>query len=278
MALQVSPSAPMRSPGGRRTIPLRIIPIPHDCPLPVRLGALSRSPWFGSLEAHQLRVLDARMTRCSWAAGETLFRAGEAADALYVIAEGRVRLSQRGGDGLERATDILGPSMHLGTVGTSRRILQRETAEALVDTCALRIEQAVFRRILLEHPRVAVQVVEDVTDRMARMQHQTGGWMTWPVAARLAAVLLRLSQRLGRDRGHRGILLDVPLSRADLAGLTGSTPESVSRVLRRWKDEEIVDSGRRWVALRDLEHLRRTAAEGWAESVSAGDEHHQRSS
>lgn len=268
MAPQASPRTPTRSSEGRRTIPLPIIAIPHHCPPAVRLGALGRSPWFRSFDERQLRVLDARMSRCSWAAGETVFRTGEDADALYVIAEGRVRLSQQGGDGIERATDILGPGMHLGAVGTGRGTRQRETAEALVDTCALRIEQAVFRRILLEHPRVAVQVVEEVTDRLARLQNEAAGWMTWPVASRLAAVLLRLSERLGRDRGHRGILLDVPLSRADLAGLTGSTPESVSRLLSRWKDEEVIDSGRRWVALRDVEHLRRTAAEGWEESVA----------
>lgn len=278
MALQVSPHMPVRSPGRRRTIPLRVLPIPHECPLPVRLRALSRSRWFHSLDERQLRALDERMTRCSWGAGETFFRAGEGADALYIIAEGRVRLSQRAADGTERATDILGPSMPLGAVGVGRRTVQRETAEALVDTCALRIEQAVFHQILLEHPTVAVRVVEAVTDRLSQLQNETGGWMTRPVAARLAAVLLRLSVRLGRDRGHRGILLDVPLCRADLAGLTGSTPESVSRVLSRWKEEAIIDSGRRWVALLDVEHLRRTAAEGWDGAVAVGDEPRLRSS
>lgn len=262
MTSQSASRRPVSRAGSRRTIPVTPIVIPHVCPLPVRLSALSRSPWFRSLDERQLRVLDARMTRCSWAAGEHLFRAGEDADALFVIAAGRVKLSRRSWDGAERTTDILGPGMHLGAIGTGRHPVQRETAEALVDTCTLRIEQTVLRRVLLEHPGVAVHVVEDVTDRLARMQSEAGGWMTRPVAARLAVVLLRLSARLGRDRGHRGILLDVPLSRADLAGLAGSTPESVSRVLSRWKDEEVIDSGRRWVALLDIDRLRRTAAEG----------------
>lgn len=260
--------SPVNCPSGRRSIPLRSIPIPHACPPQVRLRALSRSPWFGLLDDRQICALDANASRHRWAAGEHLFRDGEGADALFVIVEGRVKLFQRRIDGTERTTDILGPGMHLGAIGNGRRPVQRVTAEALVDTCTLRIEQAVFRRVLLEHPRVALQVVDDVTDRLARIQDEASGWMARPVAARLAAVLLRLATRLGRDRGHRGILLDVPLSRADLAGLAGSTPESVSRVLSRWKDEHVVDSGRRWVALLDIERLRRTVAEGWGESAA----------
>ena len=57
------------------------------------------------------------------------------------------------------------------------------------------------------------------------------------------------------------MLLEVPLSRADLAGLARSTPESVSRVLSRWKEEGLIDSGRRWVSLLDRARLERIAQE-----------------
>lgn len=259
---QTAAAEAAHSPGSRRTIPVSSVRIPHVCSPSMRLSALSRSPWLRSLDDSQLRALDATMTRRCWAAGEQLFRTGEDADALFVVAEGRVKLSQLRSDGSEAVTDIVGPGVLLGVIRTEGHRIQRETAEALVDTCTLRVPQAVFRRVLLENPSVAVQVIEEVTDRLARAQDETGGRMSRPVAVRLAAVLLRLSATLSRDRGAGGILLEVPLSRADIAGLTGSTPESVSRVLSRWKDEAVVDSGRRWVALLDVERLQRIALEG----------------
>ena len=63
------------------------------------------------------------------------------------------------------------------------------------------------------------------------------------------------AEKVGKDRGREGIMLEVPLSRADLAGLARSTPESVSRVMSRWKREGLVDSGRRWTALLDVRRL-----------------------
>ncbi len=50
-------------------------------------------------------------------------------------------------------------------------------------------------------------------------------------------------------------MLDVPLTRADIAGLADSTPESVSRVMSKWKREGIIDSGRRWTAIIDEDAL-----------------------
>ena len=77
----------------------------------------------------------------------------------------------------------------------------------------------------------------------------------------MARVLLRLADKLGEDRGSEGIMLEVPLSRADLAGLARSTPESVSRVMSRWKKAGIIDSGRRWTAVLDRPRLEQLADE-----------------
>ncbi|WP_206540533.1 helix-turn-helix domain-containing protein [Corynebacterium sp. LK11] len=59
---------------------------------------------------------------------------------------------------------------------------------------------------------------------------------------------------MGRREGPR-LVLDVPLTRADIAGLADSTPESVSRVMSKWKREGIIDSGRRWTAIIDEDAL-----------------------
>lgn len=53
----------------------------------------------------------------------------------------------------------------------------------------------------------------------------------------------------------RPLRVPLPLSRADLAGLAGPTPVSVSRVMSRWKKEGLIDSGRRWTALLDRSRL-----------------------
>lgn len=247
--------AKMPSAGGRRTIPLRDITLPHECPRDVRLYVLARAPYFRGLSEAELDRVDRRMHTRTVLAGDAIYRAGDAADALFVVAEGRVKVSQVTADGAETVTDILVPGELFGAMSSLGQAYHEQTAEALVDSCVLRIGQEDFRAVLAADARIAVRVLDDVAARLGRAQQDIGGQATETVGQRVAKALLRLSDKLGKRRKEGGVILEVPLSRADLAGLARSTPESVSRVMSRWKKGGLVDSGRRWTILLDLDRL-----------------------
>ncbi len=248
-------------PQGRRTIPLTEITLPHQCPRPVRLYVLSRAPYFRGLGEAELDRIDARMRTLTYAPDAPIYRAGEPAESLYVVAEGRVKLSQVTAGGTETVTDLLVPGELFGAMSTLGAPRHHQAASALVGTCVLRIGQDDFRTVLAEQPRIALRVLDDVAARLARAESDSGGQGTDTVEQRVARVLLRLADKLGEDRGSEGIMLEVPLSRADLAGLARSTPESVSRVMSRWKKAGIIDSGRRWTAVLDRPRLEQLADE-----------------
>ena len=244
---------------GRRTIPLREVTLPHQCPRPVRMHVLARAPYFVGLGEAELDVIDRRMRTMSVPAGGYLYHAGDRADALYVVAEGSVKVSQVTAGGTETVTDILVPGELFGAMGTLGEPYHLQSASALVGTCALRIGQEAFREVLATYPGVGLRVLDDVAARLARAHSDIGG-TTDTVPQRVATALLRLADKLGEDRGAEGVLLEVPLSRADLAGLARSTPESVSRVMSRWKKHGVIASGRRWTALLDRQRLEAEAA------------------
>lgn len=254
----MSTPTPRRSaprPEGRRRIPLREVTMPHQCPRPVRMRVLSRVPYFRGLPEDEISRIDERMHTSSWPAGTSIYHAGDPADHLYVVAEGRVKLSQSTASGTETLTDILVPGELFGAMSTLGEPEHLHSASALVGSCTLRIGQEAFREILVEHPAVALRVLDDVAARLARAHSDIGGQSTDTVAQRVATALLRLAEKLGENRGARGTLLEVPLSRVDLAGLARSTPESVSRVMSRWRREGVIDSGRRWTAILDRDRL-----------------------
>ena len=76
---------------------------------------------------------------------------------------------------------------------------------------------------------------------------------------RVAATLIKLADRVGRER-EGDVLIDMPLSRQDLADMTGATVETASRVMSDLKGRGIVDSGRRWASIVDRDALERIAA------------------
>jgi CRP-like cAMP-binding protein len=221
------------------------------------LGAV---PFFSGLSPHELEGIDKRMVSLSWAAGDPLFTAGESADHLYVLAAGRAKLSQPTPSGQEVVVDLLTPGDLFGALSMLGQPVYPETAWALTTTCALRIAAQSFREILVEHPQVALRVLDDVAGRLAQARSDIGRQSTGTVTQRVAAALLRLVDKLGQERsGNRGTLLQLPLSRADLAGMVGSTEESVSRVMSWLRKAGIIDSGRRWTAVLDSDRLAATA-------------------
>ncbi len=255
-------SEPTAAPSARRRIPLRTpCAEPHHCPTPVRMRVLGHVPLFAGLSTSDLEAIDARMVSLAWPAGGQVFTAGAPADHLYVLASGRVKVSRPTDGGREIVVDLLTPGDLFGTLTALGDPTYPETAEALTTTCALRIDPTAFRAVLTEHPTVALRVLDDVAARLARARSDLGRHSTDTVAQRVAATLLRLADKLGQERADDGgTLLQIPLSRADLAGMTGSTPESVSRVMSRLRKNQVIDSGRRWTAVLDRDRLAKVAA------------------
>ena len=74
------------------------------------------------------------------------------------------------------------------------------------------------------------------------------------VEQRLAHVLLKLVEKIG-EQDDVGLLIQMPLGRSDLAELTGTTTETASRVMSQFQKEGLIQTGRRWVAITNINEL-----------------------
>ncbi|WP_152185894.1 Crp/Fnr family transcriptional regulator [Segeticoccus rhizosphaerae] len=262
---------PTSSAARRRTPLAQTCGVPHACDDAVRMRVLSRVPYFAGLSRGQLEGIDRRMNSLSWADGDPLYLAGDPAEHLFVVAAGRVKVVQPTLTGQEVVVDMVGPGDLFGALSTLGEPVHTESAWALTTVCALRIDPDAFREVLVEHPQVALRVLDDVAGRLARSRVDVGQHSAGTVRQRVATTLLRLADKLGEPgEGGSGTLLQVPLSRTDLAGLTGSTPESVSRVMSRLRREGVIDTGRRWTAVLDRDRLALAAEDGGQTSTPLG--------
>ncbi len=240
----------------RRRTPLRSsCGHPHPCPKPLRMRILAQIPILAGLTEAELERIDERLVSLAWSEGESLYTAGEPADHLYVIAAGTARATHTTPDGQHTAVRMLGPGDLFGAIDPGATE-HSESVDAVVTTCALRLDTTDFRKVLMEHPGVAVGVLDDVAARLSAARAEASERASSTVAQRVARALLRLADTFGHPGGSgAGTLIQLPLSRADLAGMTGSTPESVSRAMSRLRARGVIDSGRRWTSIRDRDAL-----------------------
>ena len=111
-----------------------------------------------------------------------------------------------------------------------------------------------MRQFLERDSRLSLNVLRSVSDRLQALRMQYRQLATEKVERRIARALLKLMQRAG-TRVDDGVLLDLPLTREDLAQLTGTTVYTVSRIVSRWEASGLLRSGRQQLVIRDPDTL-----------------------
>jgi CRP-like cAMP-binding protein len=225
----------------------------------VRLDVLSRARYLRGLTPDQLAEVDRRMQVRGYDEDEPVFHAGDRADTLFVLATGTVTLSRTTVEGRDVLIDVVAPGDLFGTLSALGDPVYPDTARALSVACALSIGADDFRAVMQRHPSVALEVLDDLAHRLEQSHQRVAHLSVGTVDQRVAAALLRLVAVVGEPHGS-GVLLQMPLTRADLASMAGTTTESASRVMSRLRREGVVESGRRWTSVLDVPRLRSIAA------------------
>ncbi|HZD88805.1 MAG TPA: Crp/Fnr family transcriptional regulator, partial [Pseudolabrys sp.] len=105
-----------------------------------------------------------------------------------------------------------------------------------------------------EHPALAGNTLQAVGARLQDSHTRVIEMSTEQVERRVAHALLRLVQQAGR-KVEQGVAIDFPISRQDIAEMTGTTLHTVSRILSAWEDQGLVEGGRQRIVVRDPHKL-----------------------
>lgn len=234
---------------------------PHVCSTETRMAVLGRVRLFRDLDADGIAQVDAMMVARSAPTDAMLCHAGDPADALHVLAAGRAKSYTTTVDGHEVIDTLLAPGDVFGGLAALGQRQQPTSVRTLTDVCVLRIDAPSFRQLLLRLPAVSLRVIDELAEQLDASRGTSAMLASATVLTRVAAALDSLCTKFGTpNRVHHGAIdLHLPLSRADLAGLTGSTVESVSRAMSTLRREGTVDTGRRWTTVLDRERLRSLA-------------------
>jgi CRP-like cAMP-binding protein len=234
---------------------------PAVCSLEYRLKIIGRLPFFKHLPADAISGINDLFHDVDVSADERIYFEGDEAAYLYLVAMGKVKLVRNTESGREVLLDILHNGDYFGSFSTLSGRVHLETAIAQTDCCILKISAVDFDHILSDHPDVTRKVLEAVSQRLAESQEIVKQLSTYTAEQRVASALMRLASKLGEARGG-GVLIQLPFSRQDLAAMTGSTIETVSRVMSHFAEVGWVKSGRKWVTIMNPKKLEELVQKG----------------
>jgi CRP-like cAMP-binding protein len=181
-------------------------------------------------------------------AGEFFFFQGDPAERIFILLSGRVKLIQSSPDGQQVLLRIAGPYMLFGGVALAQGETYPASAQAGEAGQALSWRKLDLMPLIDQYPRLAVNAMQLMAGHVQEFQERYRQLATERVERRLARSLLRLAAQLGR-KVPEGVLIDMPLSRQDLAEMNGTTLYTVSRILSQWEAQGLVITGREKVVI-----------------------------
>lgn len=214
---------------------------------------LSNSRYFRGLDRDLLGGLLQKVEMRPFQRNQPLWREGEAQKRLAFVAEGRLKLVKHRANGKDLIVDLLGPGKMWGFVDDHDGN-QPLTVVGLAQGMLATIDRDTF----LEHLRhtsgmamnVAMTQMREYQSLLERFEEVTAG----SIEARLASLFLRLAEEEGEET-ERGVLIDIPLSRQDLADLVDTTIETTIRIMSRWNREKLVLTQRSGFLITDTDEL-----------------------
>lgn len=207
-------------------------------------------PLFAGLSADDLTDIlrEARSLRVP--RNDSVFEQGEDAHSFFLLLHGHVRASKTTPTGDQIVVRYVVPGE---TFGVAQAIGLKQfpaTATAVDDSVVLAWPSTAWPRLVAKFPSLAANTLQTIGNRLQETHSRVIEMSTQQVEQRIAHALLRLAKQAGRKL-DRGVQIDFPISRQDIAQMTGTTLHTVSRILSGWEQQGLVESGRQRIVLRD---------------------------
>lgn len=214
---------------------------------------VARVPLFQALtRAEQEAVATlARPMRVS--RGDRIYSAGDDVSQLMVVHTGMLKISRLSADGMEQIIRVLEPGEFVGESAflSGGRPDHFATALEPGSMCVFRHQD--IGALIRAHPSIGLRMLQAVSRRLEQTEERLAAVTSVEVGGRLARYLIDLPTRREPDGT---VAVRLPLAKKDIAGLLDTTPESLSRALRRLQESGVIDQlGPRDLRLLNLDRL-----------------------
>ncbi|MDA0737372.1 MAG: Crp/Fnr family transcriptional regulator [Nitrospirae bacterium] len=219
-----------------------------------KLWYLKRIKLFAGLSFKEMRHLQ-RITRMeTFEKGALVYLPGDLSDTVYLLKKGRVKISRVNEDGREALLTILEPGEIFGEVEAFSGDRRETLVQVLEKAMVCEIQRADFDQYLHRYPHVGGRVIKLMGVRLRTIESRVGELVFKSAPARLATILLNLSETMGEPREH-GIRLQARLTHQNLANLIGTSRETVSIMLNQFSKRGLVIQDHRHIIILDKDQL-----------------------
>jgi len=211
---------------------------------------ISGLPAFAGLAGSDLDAVLARARSSRFPKDAEVFSQGADADSFFLLLNGHIRVVRTSSEGHQVIARYINEGELFGFAVAMGRTAYPASAVAAVDCVVLTWPNAAWPELQARAPAFGASAYQTMGARLQETQEQVMEMSTQQVEQRIAHALLRIVSQSGK-KTEQGIEIDFPITRQDIAEMTGTTLHTVSRLLSAWEDEGIVKGSRQKVVVTD---------------------------
>ncbi|HEX3705512.1 MAG TPA: Crp/Fnr family transcriptional regulator [Mycobacteriales bacterium] len=219
---------------------------------------LASVPLFAALDADSAATLEKMLTTRSVGRGHIVFSEGDTGDRLFIVLDGKVKITRASADGRENLIAVLGASEMFGELSLFDPGPRTASVSAITDSTLASLDHDDLRPLLLERPGVAVELLQALAQRLRRTNEAMADLVFTDVPGRVAKALLDLAEKFGVVEAD-GTRVRHDLTQEELAQLVGASRETVNKALSEFAHRGWLRIEGRSVLLLDSERLSRRA-------------------
>jgi CRP-like cAMP-binding protein len=214
-----------------------------------KLTYLSNIDIFRDLSASELAEMDRQITMSSCEPGKIFYMPEDSGEVLFLLKKGRVQLYRISPNGKKLVVSTLGPGAIFGEMSLVGQGMHNTFAES-VDECLLCVmSRADVERLMKEKPQVAFRFVESLGGRVTHLESRLEEIAFKSIPARLASLLLRLSDEQGGRNEVNGF------THQDLGEMLGTYRETITQTLNEFKAQGLIEISRKHIQLIERDNL-----------------------
>ena len=216
--------------------------------MPFISDSLDKSEIFNGLSSQQFTDVLIEGHRISLPSKSILFYQGDPAISCFFVNHGRLKLTKLNEQGKEVILRYIGAGELTAAIAVLKNWKYPVTAESVEETEITGWDKPTMMQLMHRYPDISINLLGIILERIDDMQHRYLEVCTEHVDQRIARSLLRLMRRAG-SKTEEGILIDIALSRQNIADYSGTTLYTVSRTLSTWEKNGWIRSGRKKITV-----------------------------
>jgi CRP/FNR family transcriptional regulator len=189
---------------------------------------------FNDIDQSDLKEITSYFKTVKFSKKETIFDEGDQPNWLYIVLDGKIKITKLSKDGKEIILELVAPREFFGGVAVINNFPYPANAVAMEASEILKISRKELIKLIDIYPQLMINLTKNISARIKNSHEALKNMALEKVEARIATLLLKLAEKSG-EIIEKGTQINIKLTKLDIAEMVGTTVETAIRTMSKFK-------------------------------------------